>query len=233
MEGWELNWVPEIYWAEVYHDTIIGSEWLSDKKISPAGPRSWAVGYNFLYALYRVLDEMKPTCILELGLGQSSKLTAQFADYYGASHYIIEHDKDWVEFFLHGWNKFSERTKIMITPLVQDNLNGAKYLAYDGFDKIIHGIGHTFDLVLIDGPFGGDEGASRRDMIPYIPKCLADDFIIIIDDCGRDGEKNLIREIRHILDQSGIDHVYGRYKSGSACHVGLICSQRLRFFASM
>ena len=66
----------EILWAEIFHDASSNSTWLHDKAFS-AG--RWAVGYQYLYSVYRILDEVKPKNILELGLGQSTRLLGQYA----------------------------------------------------------------------------------------------------------------------------------------------------------
>ena len=73
----ERAFIPEILWANIYHDTIASSDWLHDRTISPGGLYRWGVGYNFLYAVYRILDEMRSRHILELGLGQSTRLSGQ------------------------------------------------------------------------------------------------------------------------------------------------------------
>lgn len=78
--GDDLSALEEIRWGQIYNSTIAGSEWLKDQSVSPG---RWAVGYNYLYILYRILNDVKPTNILELGLGQSTKLMAQYAAFYG------------------------------------------------------------------------------------------------------------------------------------------------------
>ena len=87
----------EIVWAEVFNNTIRHSEWMQHINFSPG---RWAVGYPFLYVLYRVLNEARPKRILDLGLGQSSRMIAQYA---AASenieHIIVEHDPEWINFF--------------------------------------------------------------------------------------------------------------------------------------
>lgn len=70
----------EILWANAFHDTIIDSEWLKSKTFSPG---RWGVGYQYLYVLYRVLNEIKPRNILELGMGQTTRMIGQYAAYYG------------------------------------------------------------------------------------------------------------------------------------------------------
>ena len=102
----EIGYILELLWSQIYHDTVLGSDWLKNNSISPGGPRRWAVGYNFLYTLYRILNEMRPKQILEIGLGQSTKLTGQYADYFDAKHLVVEHDLEWTKFFCKSWKKY-------------------------------------------------------------------------------------------------------------------------------
>ena len=81
--------------------------------------------------------------------------------------------------------------------------------------------------------FGELSELSRRDLVPYLPKILAEDFVIMIDDCGRKGEENLVQEIRGILNKHKIEHAFGLYKSGGNCHAGVIACKKRRFFTSM
>ena len=89
------------------------------------------------------------------------------------------------------------------------------------------------ELILIDGPFGGHSERSRRDVVPYLPRILAEEFIIMIDDCGRKGEENLVKEIKSILNEHKIEHAFGMYNSGANCHVGVIACKKWRFFTPM
>lgn len=41
----------EAVWAEIFNNAITGSEWLTDTAFSPG---RWAVGYPYLYVMYRV-----------------------------------------------------------------------------------------------------------------------------------------------------------------------------------
>lgn len=109
-----FDYVQEIYWSQIYHDTICESEWLHDKSILPGRA---AVGYNFLYVLYRVLNAMHPESILELGLGQSTKLIGQYAQAFKAKHIVIDHNKKWVDFFRADNKNLLENTDIRIFPL--------------------------------------------------------------------------------------------------------------------
>ena len=86
----------EILKAQKFNSTTIGSQWFKYKSISPGGS---AVDYAFFYTLYRTLCSKKPNKILEFGLGQSSKMVHQYADYYQTIAITVEHDPQWVEFF--------------------------------------------------------------------------------------------------------------------------------------
>ena len=44
----------ELYWAQIYNSTTQNSAWLTENNFSPG---RWAVGYNFLYVMYRILSE--------------------------------------------------------------------------------------------------------------------------------------------------------------------------------
>ena len=59
------------------------------------------------------------------------------------------------------------------------------------------------------------------------------EFVIMVDDCGRKGEENLLREIKDILGRNHIKYAFGLYRSGSDCHVGVIACKKWRFFTSM
>ena len=87
----------EAVWAEIFNNCIRSSSWLKDSSFSPG---RWAVGFQYLYALYRVLDEGHPKNILELGMGQSTKMIAQYvAENAGVKHIVTEADASWIEFF--------------------------------------------------------------------------------------------------------------------------------------
>ena len=100
MFGIDLTLLDELYWAQIYNSTIQNSNWLEDKSVSPG---RWAVGYNYLYVLYRILDDIRPSHILELGLGQSTKIIGQYAAFCGLpeqiEHVVVEHDDEWKQFF--------------------------------------------------------------------------------------------------------------------------------------
>ena len=71
--------INELLYANKFHDTIKQSKWYKDQSLSLG---EMAIDYGTAYVLYRVLDKMNPSSILEFGLGQSSKLIHQYANSY-------------------------------------------------------------------------------------------------------------------------------------------------------
>lgn len=228
------NFPWDIYWSQVYHDTIIGSKWLLDAAISPGGPYRWAAGYNLLYPLYRILNEFHPMHILELGLGQSTKLTAQYTRDFHARHLVVEHDREWAEFFRKGWPQVTESgTLLCITDLQKESYQGAEYVSYQHFEQIPSLMGHTAELILIDGPFGGNGEWARRDIVKLLPEFLSPDFAILVDDCGRKGEQNLVKELKSILRRHKIAFAEGKYQAGAGQYVQVLASASWKFATTL
>ena len=93
----ELLRIKEINYAQIFNDTLKESIWLTKKNFSLNRAAS---NYSFMYTLYRILDEVQPKNILEMGLGQTSKMTTQYAKYYKDSHLlIVEGDQLWIDNF--------------------------------------------------------------------------------------------------------------------------------------
>ncbi|MDR1482990.1 MAG: hypothetical protein LBI74_10220 [Synergistaceae bacterium] len=220
--------LDEILWAQIFHNTIIGSKWLIDKSFSPG---RWAVGYEFLYVLYRVLDLFQPKSILELGLGQTTNMISQYVSANeNISHLVVEHDPQWIKFFYKNRQNTSEKTKIINLDLetVFFGRDKTSVTAYKGFSEVMRG--EKFDLVCIDGPFGSD-GYSRVDILEIIPDCFEKSFVIMLDDYDREGEQNTVKEMKTYFRDSDMaicDAVYcGQKKS---C---LITTEDNRFLCSL
>lgn len=198
----------EAVWGEVFRDSIVGSQWLKTKCFSPG---RWAVGYQYLYVLYRILNSVRPRTILELGLGQSTSMITQYADYEeGVTHRVVEHDSEWIDYYRQEF-EVSAKTEII-------NLNISKMLFknqyelyhYEQFRENLDDL--KYDFISIDAPFGHvDNEFSRIDVLDLIPDCLASSFVIMVDDVNRKGEQNMIRLLKEILDKNGIEYSSGMY----------------------
>ena len=110
--------VNELIWANIFHDTIKGCEWL-DRENFAIYPGRAAVGYNYFYVVFRVLNEFKPKNILETGLGQSSRLLGQYVKTHeGCYHNIVEHDANFAQVSKENFN-FSPASKFSIVPITK------------------------------------------------------------------------------------------------------------------
>ena len=222
------GYASETVWAEIFNNVISGSRWLQNTSFS-AG--RWAVGYQYLYVMYRVLNEIRPRHILELGLGQSTRMIGQYASSHKqVEHFVVEHDPEWIDFFSRDFT-LSERSKIIKLDRELIPFKEAEAVrVFKGFEEQFSG--RKFDFISIDAPFGGDmKQYARIDVLKMLPDCLADSFIIMIDDTERPGETNTVNAMKEQLKQSGIAFAVGRYSGNKDCTV--ICSNDLKFVCSM
>ena len=215
-------------WAHIFNNTIFGSTWLKDPSFSPG---RWAVGYQFLYVMYRVLNEVRPESILELGLGQSTKMISQYvAKHKKVKHWVVEHDQNWIDFFSRNY-PIPDRTSIVKLPWDFKPFKEAESVrCYKDFANVFKN--RKFDFISVDGPLGGDmKMYARIDVLSIIPKALNSDFVIMIDDTERSGEINMIEELEKKLQEAGIQYAKGSYQGEKKLTV--ICSMSLSFVKSM
>lgn len=222
-----VRFASEAVWAAIFNNTITNSVWLKDKEFSPG---RWAVGYQSLYVMYRILNEVRPARILELGLGQSTRLTAQYASYYQAEHYVVEHDQSWIEFFSNSFKALSNTNIIRLDREFIKFKDAEKVRVFKSFAETFSN--KTFNFIIIDAPLGGDmKQYARVDVCKLMPGLLEKSFVIIIDDSNRIGEINTIVAMEEVLQEYGIAYKKGKYIGQNDCTV--ICSDDLGFVTSM
>lgn len=240
LESWkyrrrECGAGEETLWAEVFNSTISNSSWLKNTSFSPG---RWAVGYPYLYVLYRILNEWKPQEILDIGLGQSTKMIAQYAAANEqVRHLVVEHDPQWIRFFSEA-NPLPPNVRIVNLELEQRTLAGCEaphkpLWQYRDFMAGLERDGKCprFQLISVDGPFGSKSCFSRGDILALIPRGLAESFVIMVDACERYGEIGTVKLIGRRLEQSGIDYVTGEYIG--AKRVAVLASKDLRFLTTL
>lgn len=226
LEG--ARYASEAVWAEIFNNAVSGSAWLSDKAFAPG---RWAVGYPYLYVMYRVLNEARPKRILELGLGQSTRMIAQYAAVHeGVTHIVVEHDPDWIRFFQNDF-ELSARSKIVQLDREMAPYKEAEAVrVFKGFREMF--AGQTFDFISIDAPLGGDmKQYARIDVLGLLPECLSEDFVIMIDDYERSGETHTLAEMERRLNECGIPYKRGRYSGKKDC--ALISAEHMGFLTTM
>lgn len=199
----------ENVWAQVFHDSIRGKEFLQDL---PLNVGRWAGNYSFFYILNRILTDFKPPSILEFGLGESSKFVSVYLDNYlvDSRHIIIEHDENWADSFTCSF-QLSERSVVKILPLEEIEVEGHKCKVYERLEECIS---EKFSLYIIDGPFGSRR-YSRFDLMTLVNRIdCQDEFIFLVDDCNRIGEMETVKCAIDFLKSRQITH-YTRLYEGS------------------
>lgn len=220
----------ELIWATIFNSTIAGNTWMQGVSFSPG---RWAVGYPFLYVLFRVLNDFRPQSILELGLGQTTTMISQYAkELNPKTHIVVEHDQSWIDFYTNEY-PVPDCTEILRLDLAMSEIEGCshKVRTYNDFEEKV-GAERSFDLIVVDGPFGYDMSElSRIDILSIVPESLRTSFVILVDDCERAGEQGMIARLKEKLAAGEIDYVEGRYEGEKK--MTLICSPDLSFLTSL
>lgn len=109
--------------------------------------------------------------------------------------------------------------------------NNTENLRYKDLSKIVKD--NKFDLIIIDGPNGffPENGQfltySRSNIWSLIENNLNDDFIIIMDDYERQGEKNTMHIVMQLLKEKNI--TYYTFKSIGLKEQFVICSEKYKY----
>ena len=215
----------EIYWGLVFNNAISDSYWLKNKSFSPG---RWAAGYPLLYILFRIYNDVKPKSVLEFGLGESTKLLAQYKKHYPDVHFtVVEQDCNWLEFFCNEIYDIKQYSKIV--EIEKKQIHGKESYYYKGVLNQISGM--KYDFIVVDGPWGSDSFSRYQVVEIARNNLIADNFIIIVDDYERDGEKQTVQELRKVLKGKGIEFKESVY-SGDKDSL-LICSAKYSFLTSL
>lgn len=206
-----ISQTKELEWASVYHDSIRGKKHLEEL---PLNIGRWAGNYSFFYVLNRILNDFKPKSILELGLGESTKFISSYLDNYlfDTIHLVIEQDENWKNLFKERF-AISLKTEIIICPSEKFNVKGYETNIYQNLDLAVTG---KFEFYLVDGP-NGSYHYSRYDIVKLANNFKAEDqFIIMIDDYDRQGERDTVMDLRMLFKQQNrtvYENVYEGNKS--------------------
>jgi hypothetical protein len=218
--------LDELNWANVFNSSINGSKWLKHQSFHPG---RWAAGYPMLYILYRIYNDIRPASVLEFGLGESTKLAYQYiGSQPNTTLTIIEQDENWLNFFSN--EVYNVRPNTVLLPIEKQAVNGHQVNQYIGLIPALSG--KTFSLIVVDGPWGS-EHFSRYQVVELVRenKINPDDFIILLDDYNRDGERETAKHLRDALNQKGISFSEGVY--AGAKETLIICAAKYSFLTTL
>lgn len=218
----------ENYWANVFRNATQSHPWINQLSLNVG---RWAASYSLLYILFRVLNEAKPTNILEFGLGESTKVFNAYKESVKpeACCVTVEHDQTWIDQKLR--TEGLQHVQLVKADLGEIEVNSQTTLGYSNLTESLGRMDKKFNLVLVDGPFGSD-AYSRPDILDIIKADLLDtSFVIIMDDFERAGERQTVDLIKQLLTDKEIPHCVGEY-SGDKGQV-LITVPELQFLTSL
>ncbi|TJY32893.1 hypothetical protein [Pontimicrobium aquaticum] len=221
----QTSLLKELEWAHVYHDSIRGLKYIESLPINIG---RWAGNYSFFYILNRVLKDCRPKRILEMGLGESSKFISTYLNYYlkESTHLIIEQDCTWVKTFESSF-LLSNKSKIEICEIIEVNIQGNSVNIYRDLE---HKIENNYDFYLVDGPFGSPR-FSRYDIVSIAKKIdTHHQFIILLDDFGRQGERDTFYELLSVFKSRKINVFHQTYIGQK--QVKIIVTEEYKFCCS-
>ena len=166
---------------------------------------------------------------MEFGLGQSTKMLAQYC-LYNKNAYLtsIEHDKTWIQKYIEN-NNIPDNVEIKYHKNEAIFINNKKSLSVNNLVNTTANI--KYDLIVVDAPYGSDN-YSRPQILKLIPNNIKrDSFCIIIDDYNRTGEKETVRELEKVLSNNSIDFEKGIYSGEKESIV--ICSPKFRHILTL
>lgn len=223
------SFLKEIVWSDIFQNAIRDSAWLKNQVFAPG---RWAIGYGALYAIYQTLQLTNPKKILEIGMGQTTTMLAQYTSTHdNVDHYVVDHDAVWMEFFLkQHQDVFSSGTSVIQLDTTMEEYEGSSVRVYEGFQERFKDM--KFDLIIIDAPISGDmKEYARIDVARMMPECLNESFTIILDDVNRRAEWHTYDAMRKILEKEAIAFSNCIYHGET--EAAMICSTDRHFLCSL
>jgi 16S rRNA G966 N2-methylase RsmD len=223
------NQLKELNWANIFNSATVGSIWLKDVSLNVG---RWAANYSFLYILFRILNEIKPENILELGLGETTKMIQAYKQHYNQNAFCttIEQDDEWIEMRLNsGISK--EYINIIKADVERIKTKDCETLVYKDLGIRLETLAKKFNLILIDGPWGSPN-YSRYNVINLLERGLiAEDFIIIMDDYNRKGEQETINDLMENLKTNNYIFFTGKYEGNKGQII--LASSKYKYLESL
>ncbi len=188
------GYLEHIYQAS-YLDLARRTDWLKETPLS--SPNGGTASFSLLYILLSILRDEEINRIMELGVGKSTVLLAQYAEHFKKELSLIDDDEYWLQ-------QTSKKSSYVLpvyaklSPITVDNKHISWYKCLPPSSNV--------NLLIIDGPmaYANRIKYNRIGALNWIPEILGDEFIILIDDTNRAGERLLVKEIVKKLDRNGL-----------------------------
>tara|TARA_R110001606_G_scaffold314556_6_gene461328 strand:+ start:5573 stop:6259 length:687 start_codon:yes stop_codon:yes gene_type:complete len=147
--------------------------------------------------------------IVEFGSGISTLYLAKALDNIGDGHLVsFESDEQWAA-IVRSWLKeegVEARVTLVLAPMADCSLalNGLEWYDLGTVTKAMEGF--SPDCVFVDGPlaYQRENKLSRYPAVPALQSYLADEFVVVLDDASREGERQVASKWASLL---GVDFV--------------------------
>jgi hypothetical protein len=188
----------------------------------------WSISPKEVVHICNDLVINKRKSIIEFGSGFSTVCIAQLLKINNikATFFSVENDIEWaVELnnILHHL-KLNEYVEIILAPIKDVPIQLAKDTQKKWYDTDILNMElrevTNFDLVIVDGPFGGITPFARYSAIPFLEKKIALSYSIFLDDTHRVDEKQIGEDWKILLEgQLNNFKIYSRLSNNSGFEV--------------
>jgi len=160
--------------------------------------RSWAASPDVLLTLLHHAKRSNPKTILDLGSGMSTLVLAKSAP--AAKVFSIDNSSE-----------YAGKTKEMLSlhKVINAEVRVAPLTAHasgvDWYDVSQLADISDIDLLFIDGPPGSKNDRARHPALYECLSKLSPRAIVVIDDAGRDGEKDMAQEFAKALPNHSLE----------------------------
>jgi hypothetical protein len=155
--------------------------------------RGWAASPDLLLFLVSLVISQRPRLIVELGSGVSTLWLAYALEKAGGDGRIVslDHDPEFAartQAFLvaHEVDRF---VSVRVAPLVEVDIDDEKWPWYDR--QALADV-DSCELLVVDGPPGAVRDRARFPALPVLRRRLAEQATIVLDDCIRSDEKEIV-----------------------------------------
>lgn len=181
------------------HDALLARLSGNAKTIPPL--RGFAISPDTALFLLDLLEEHRPTSILELGSGFSSVIFAHYAKEAGARFVSIDSDPKFAAntaALVQRWG-LADTFNLVISEIVEQR-DGNDSRPY--YDPASINPDARFDFVFVDGPAGKYGPTARQGLFPFFERFLNPGCLIVCDDYSRPGER---QTVANWIDAKAVD----------------------------
>ena len=189
----EASW--EHYRQSEYYAQLIR---LLDLKAPIPATRSWAASPDVLLTLLHHAKQSNPKTILDLGSGMSTLVLAKSAP--AAKVISIDNSAEFAQktremLAVHG----IVNAEVRVAPL-KTHASGVDWYDVSQLADI-----SDIDLLFVDGPPGSKNDRARHPALTECLSKLSPRAVVVIDDAGRDGEKDMAQEFAKALPNHSLE----------------------------